>query len=249
MKNVTRKIQFAMMLCAASAAYAMPAHAQQALSVHDPRPVAAMILELETRYSWQITYEDPPYASAADIEDVTARYARSPGGARILVPKAGSLSVSGLAGAPRESATIAQMLTSYNELAGAEAFRLVKEGELYHVVPNKAHDESGALRAAPSILEAKIAVRPGQRTMYDLLDEMCNKVSRASGMKVLLGTVPQSLLRNTSTTVGTAGRKETARAVLDQMIAQSGARLSWQLLYDPGDKFYALNLHVVPEKI
>jgi hypothetical protein len=41
------------------------------LTVRDPRPVAKAIEELDTRYGWQITYEDPPYIHDSDIPDVT----------------------------------------------------------------------------------------------------------------------------------------------------------------------------------
>ena len=41
------------------------------VTVQDPRPVAEAIQELENRYGWQITYEDPPYIHYSDITDVT----------------------------------------------------------------------------------------------------------------------------------------------------------------------------------
>ena len=240
------KIRFAASACAMAAIAAVPARAQQTLTVHDPRPVAAMILELEKTYSWQITYEDPPYAYAADIEDLTAGVERYPGKERILVPKARTLSVVGLA--PQENAAIENVLAGYSRLTGVQAFRLVKNGTVYHVIPNHARDASGSLRRYASILDTKIAVRPGQRTAYRLIEEICQKVSQASGKTVALGMAPHSMLMSLNTTVGTAGRKETAEAVLDQFVAESGTRLSWRLLYDPGLRFYALNLHFVPEK-
>jgi hypothetical protein len=41
------------------------------LTVQDARPVAKAIQELENRYGWRITYEDPPYIHNSDITDVT----------------------------------------------------------------------------------------------------------------------------------------------------------------------------------
>jgi hypothetical protein len=43
------------------------------LSVVDPRPLAAAILELEKRFEWVITYEDPPYEWAVDVGRDTGR--------------------------------------------------------------------------------------------------------------------------------------------------------------------------------
>ena len=40
--------------------------------VDDPRPVAAAIDELTSRYGYLITYEDPPYSYSDDVKDVTA---------------------------------------------------------------------------------------------------------------------------------------------------------------------------------
>jgi hypothetical protein len=41
------------------------------ITVQDPRPVAKAIEELENRYGWQITCDDPPYNHYSDITDVT----------------------------------------------------------------------------------------------------------------------------------------------------------------------------------
>jgi len=41
------------------------------LIVRNSRPVAEAIHELEKRYGWQITYEDPPYSHYSDLTDVT----------------------------------------------------------------------------------------------------------------------------------------------------------------------------------
>ena len=76
------------------------------LTVQDPRPVAEAILELDMRYGWQITYEDPLYIHYSDLTDVTdtdwpgtpvqslsqLQAAQQPGvNNRTLVPKGGSL--------------------------------------------------------------------------------------------------------------------------------------------------------------
>jgi hypothetical protein len=41
------------------------------ITVQDARPVAKAIQELEKRYGWQITYEDPPYSHYSDLTDAT----------------------------------------------------------------------------------------------------------------------------------------------------------------------------------
>jgi hypothetical protein len=53
---------------------------QQALprkiEVLEPRPLAAAILEVERRFGWVVTYEDPPYELQSEIADVAAAVRR-----------------------------------------------------------------------------------------------------------------------------------------------------------------------------
>jgi hypothetical protein len=48
------------------------------ITVQKARPVAEAIEELERRYGWQITYEDPPYVYYGDITEVTGINRRVP---------------------------------------------------------------------------------------------------------------------------------------------------------------------------
>ena len=60
------------------------------ISVDDPRPLAACIDEIEKKFGWVVTYEDPVYLNATEINDVTASVRRDgksyPG---VLVPRGG----------------------------------------------------------------------------------------------------------------------------------------------------------------
>jgi hypothetical protein len=47
----------------------------RSITVESGRPVAAAVKELEARFAWPITYEDPPYAHADEIVDVPLRSA------------------------------------------------------------------------------------------------------------------------------------------------------------------------------
>lgn len=41
------------------------------IRVDDPRPLASVTQELEWRYGWIVTYEDPRHEYSGDIQDVT----------------------------------------------------------------------------------------------------------------------------------------------------------------------------------
>src|SRR5262245_45054457 len=75
-------------LSAAAAWAQAPAIDRLALAVDDHRPLGLLADELEKRYQVVITYEEAPWAAAADLEDVTEAIIRSngPGKAAPAVP-------------------------------------------------------------------------------------------------------------------------------------------------------------------
>src|SRR5689334_24930415 len=69
--------------CALIVSVAVSSSAAQAappleFSVLDARPLKAVIDQLESRYGWIITYEDPPYENTAALDDVTLDVAKDP---------------------------------------------------------------------------------------------------------------------------------------------------------------------------
>ena len=65
------------------------------LTVQDARPIAKAIQELNKRYGWRITYEDPPYRHSSDVPDVAPLVQEgssvAPGANRVLASNAGVL--------------------------------------------------------------------------------------------------------------------------------------------------------------
>ena len=100
------------------------------LTVQGERPVAKAIEELDKRYGWQITYEDPPYRHYSDITDVSdidwpgvpvqsqsqLQLQQEPGAhRRTLVPKGGSLTFTLPSADPDELGAVEALVKSYNE--------------------------------------------------------------------------------------------------------------------------------------
>jgi hypothetical protein len=77
------------------------------------------------------------------------------------------------------------------------------------------------------------------------LEALCQAVSEASHTKVFIGTVPLNLFFHYQERQD--GRPQKARNALVSLIQRvhSGSVLSWRLLYDPGQKVYALNIHEI----
>jgi hypothetical protein len=228
------------------------------ITVQDPRPVDEAIQELNKRYGWRITYEDPPYSHYSNISDVPD--IRLPGVPvqsqsqlqaiqrehHRLVPKGGSLSFTLPSANPNELGAVEALVKSYNASRGGNVFAVVRGAGLLHVVPRQVTGLSGNLEPVKPVLDTVITIEPKERTADALLEEICKKVSIATNTHVVVGIVPINMLVQTKTSIGGSGK--TARSILEQLILETGGplSLSWRLLYGPDVKEYALNISWVP---
>jgi hypothetical protein len=223
--------------------------ASNTLTVRDPRPVAKAVEERGNRYGWQITYEDLPYAQLSGMPDVTPlvqeNAAPVAGASRTLASK-GSLLFALPSAGQTQSSVIEKLVKTYNASSGGNAFAIVQGVRLLHVVPQKVTGLSGNEAVKP-ILDTVITVEPKARNALELLEDVCKKISANANTNVVVGTVPINRFVQTKTSIGGSGR--TARSILEQLILESGAPLSWQLFYDPEYRSYALNIDwLVPAK-
>jgi hypothetical protein len=226
------------------------------LSTEYGRPLAEAIQMLETRYYFVITYEDPRYVHASEIEDVTEKIRRGPDkfgpgkGPRVIVPKGGVLSFDYDEALARQSdyhLTLVQQLVDANLAQGnAGRFRVEQQGALIHVIPTAIKNERGKVVAQSSVLDAVISVPKAERSGMQTLDAICAAVSQVTGTKVVFSGGPFNNLYLRYRNEEGITRKP-ARDALAEILAKigNGSLLSWQLLYEPGMKMYGLNVHVV----
>jgi len=213
----------------------------------DPRPVAKAVEQLNHGYGWQITYEDRPYKNNSDLMDVTQLVQRYQGGTaettKTLIPKGGTVSFT-LPSTNSDQLTAAQALVnSYNDGRGANLFAVVRGAKLVHIVPIKVTGSSGTLEPVKPILDTIITVTPQERTALQLLEQICQAISIDTKNKVVVGTNPSNLLMQARTSIGATNK--TARSLLETLILQIGAPLSWELFYDAGLKWYVLNFDLM----
>jgi hypothetical protein len=249
MSNVTISLVRAALAAAflLTASLANAGTMQSTIAIKDPRPVAKALEELENRYGWQITYEDPPYVHGSDVADVTSlvRKNKSPAEEpKVLIPKGGTLSLTVPSAGWDENSAIEAVLKTYNTTRGGNRFASLSGVRLLHVVPRKMTGPSGKLETVTPILDTIITVAPKKRSAFELLQEVCDTVSASTKEKVVVGTTPINLMMNETTAIG--GSNETARSVLERLVLGIDEPLSWQLFYDPGLKWYVVNIHVVP---
>lgn len=204
------------------------------------RPVAEAVRQIEQISGQPIAYEDPPLGDpAAMIPMVVSTQGRDP---ELMAPKAGRLAFDGPADGSREAAAAAvrAALGAYAAGDPAARFALREDAGLLQVVPLETRDATGRAVAATSALDARIALAPKPRTALEALDEILERLSAALGQPVGRGAAPLAALAGRKIALSAEG--EPAREVLARLVAATGMRLSWRLLYDPGLREYALNL-------
>jgi hypothetical protein len=224
------------------------------LSVEDPRPVAEAILKLEAKHGWIITYEDPRYVHESEIADVTLKVRRDldkykPGEApRVFVPRGGVLEftydVVPNTNLPTDPARVVQKLLDAQAARGnGGRFRLETVGQIMHVIPTMIKNREGALVPQESVLDTIISLPAEDRTVYRKMESICAAIHRATGIPVVLGTIPDNWFSRERDQQGAKNQK--ARDVLVSTFESmdSGTNLSWQLFYGPGTKRYSLNIH------
>lgn len=225
------------------------------LSTESGRPLAEAIEMLEARHGFVITYEDPRYSHASEIEDVTEKVSRhlnefEPGkGPRVLVPKGGVLSFDydeALTARSDYQLILVQQLVDASLAQGnAGRFRVEQQGAFIHVIPIASKNERGQVVPQASVLDAVISLRKAQRSGLETLEAICAAVSQVTGTRVVVGSAPLNAFLRYRNEEGIT--RKPARGALAEILAKigHGTPLSWQLFYSPTLKMYVLNVHEV----
>jgi hypothetical protein len=225
--------------------------------VNDGRPVAEAAWQLEKRYGWVITYEDPIYVYSSEIVDVTTQISRNldqykPGEApKVFVPKGGELSIdlnlNSETGRPVDSpeSVMQQVLDANTEAGYAGRFRLESDGQILHIIPTAYRDRFGALLPQQSVLDSIITIPSQERSDLQSLELLRDEVGRITRTKIGFGTFDPNLFANSRNRL--SAHREKARYYLVRLLenAAPDTSLSWRLLYDPTMKIYFLNIHEV----
>jgi hypothetical protein len=232
-----------------SAATALPQQRDR-IVVNDARPVAAASKLLETRFGRVITFEDPPFAHADDTRDVTESVRRdlnkyAPGRApRVIVPRGGEITVEFERDDPVEI-VLSGILRESERLTTSATFRTEETNGIVHVIPTSVKGSGGETVSIESILDAPVEIPAQPRNGMQMLEAWRDAVSRNSKTQLLIGSAPLNIfLRGTD---AQSLSSPNARDALTEILVRfgRGSRLSWQLLYDPGQKVYVINIYRV----
>jgi hypothetical protein len=229
----------------------IPLTAQQGesveLSVFDPRPLSAVIAQLETRYGWVITYEDPSYENPADLAEVSVHEVKDPknlkAGVRIPRPRKFDFKYPN-ADRSRAEDVLAAVIRDYNKAGNNDAFRLVRTGKVFHVVPSVSDNKLGLPTNRESRLDVRVTIPDAERSVLQTLELILAHVGELTGVPTLVATVPHNFLAQKK--VRTGATNERARDVLVRALASTGRDLSWRLNCGPNAlKSCYFNLHFV----
>jgi hypothetical protein len=217
--------------------------------VADPRPLAMAAQALESRFGWIITYEDPQWLANSEIRDVTESVRRDGSSSpRVLIPSGGSIEFDVLPAASDSQTTghvalVQNLVLAHSAAGNPGTYRVQESHGRLNIVPLTAKDASERENPQQPVLDTVISLDKRQRNGLVLLDEFTEQLSRAAGVRVVVGTVPLNILAHK---VGTYGaHDELARDFLSRFLDQTGQGFSWQLFFDPAEKTYALNIHRV----
>lgn len=224
--------------------------------VDDPRPVQAAVLSLISRHPVIITYEDPRYEFAGDIQDVTDRVRRSPntpGKNRVLVPRGGllqsSYEINRSTGAPVDvTAALASIVEAKNLNPVGGKFAIRQSGDVFHIIPSEANERGGSWVKLGSILDTPITLSRGEMNGYELVETILDKLAEASGADILGLSAERFQNAFFRYTGSIDAKEEPARDVLLRALHSISPRLTWMLNYDPSGRYYVFAVTIVAEK-
>ena len=232
---MTRMLTAALVLCGS-----MALGAQDDWFVNSPRPMAAMAEKIERQTGSAITYEDPSYQYAADIEVE----ADPPSGKPYVGMRALPFAFTFDAEKRKDAVKAVRELVEHFEMrTGGQKFRVITENGYIHLVPQLNRDKQGAWAEQRPMLDTRISLAAGKRTLVDFLTEFTQVVTKESGREMYLGTMPLNLMFNTHIVLP-AFKNSHARDVLREALSQAMVKLSWQLFGSVGGENQALNVHV-----
>ena len=224
---------------------------RERVSVKDSRPVAGAIMSLETKFGRVITYEDPPWVHPDDLDDVTESVRRdlqkyAPGKApRVIVPRVAELNVEFSRNDPVE-VVLTEVLSASEHATSSATFRIDETNGIIHVIPTSIKGASGETIPIRSMLETPVQLPAQERNGMQMLEAWVDAVSASSKQRIIIGAAPLNLFLTYKDDKDLTSQN--ARDALTEILARfgKGRKLSWQLFYDPGQKIYAINIHLVP---
>ena len=160
------------------------------LSADSPHPVLTMANTLAQQYGIRISAEEPVDLFAGDREDISISdpqwFTQHPG-KHYSVPKKRQLEIHFAVkpdGSPVDDEAVVKELVQAANDRFAFDYRLDVNGEFFAIVPTRARNEKGESSPATSLLDGRITIPPGTRSIAETMNLVTKQLRAQTGRQV-----------------------------------------------------------------
>jgi hypothetical protein len=225
------------------------------IAIQGARPLRQAGWGLREQLHWRVTFEEAPVLASAELDSTIA-----PNGRAVYFRRATPLFFDAVVSATPATREAKQrvmdaLLAAYNRGAST-SYRYVISGDFIHIVPDRAPAPDGSLHSVPSMLDTPVSITRGTYGLGQLVAMVFQQVSKGIGIPIVDGTVPMNVVVHSQVTEEAHG--EPAREVLIRAFEEiegprlawhaGRVRLTWDVAYDPTDRYYMYNINSVFEE-
>src|SRR5260370_25348379 len=169
------------------------------IEVKSAKPLQDICFQLEERFHWHITYEEPPVLS-----DEETRTEILPSGAPRVFLRASPMSVA-LAGIVSstdnyKAAVLTAVLNAYHNSGNRAEFRFTQNGDFIHVLPTKVMGINGEVQDFDPLLDTRVSIPRGSYFLGAFVSSLMSQISQRRGIGIAQATVPTNLFAQTMVT-------------------------------------------------
>jgi hypothetical protein len=222
------------------------------IDVGTARPVLRAIEALRERYHVPITYEEPRYVYAQDLQDISyVHKGPVPAGVRLVAPRGGTIHFEypEVSGKPQEGITVLiRRLVAGYAAQGGPVFdvreRSTAGGPEWNVVAVRARDKWGTFVDQPDILGALVSIPEAQRSASEFVTEILQQVRSVTGCEVRWSS---DVGHFETWTEKFSAQGVSARDALVELFSQSHTPIVWDMNHDPESNRFILTFIRTPE--
>ncbi|HEX4809728.1 MAG TPA: hypothetical protein VH325_12400 [Bryobacteraceae bacterium] len=206
------------------------------ISVKSGRPLADALDKIEKLFGQPITFEEVPHQSPSYLKTLTV--ATGSGPRQVLFTPITDLSVMVDPASSTAYSAAQRALAAHVALGQPGIYTVVQRATTVDVTPEQVLNASGSLSSVTPIMSQPITFPLATRTGWDTLQLTVNQISAQSGARIVILNPFFSF--NQSLALAATG--ESARDVISGMGAKLGTTVSFECLYDAGDRAYYLTI-------
>jgi hypothetical protein len=161
---------------------------QSTLLIESPRPLDSAAITIAEQFGVPVSVEDPPYVYRDDLKEVTTQGASTRNfQRRVFAPKGGRLEVRFNSRPDGSPDSIHGLLRDLVDKANAQfpfSYRIDSEGESLALVPTHTRDMLGRTVEIMPMLDRRITIPSGVRTIAESANLMAAELSAQTGLRV-----------------------------------------------------------------